>query len=317
MPMLTHEAITTISHNTKIDRLVESVKKGKCILFLGAGVNFPSLQEPAYPYPEAQSPPLGGAFSAQLAKLCQFTDHFPRGDPGNLQRVSLCYEITNDRKALVEELKKAVQVGKQPSPTLHALANLPFSLIITTNYDQLFERALREAGKNPIVGVYSAESYDVTQDHSEATVEEPFVYKLHGDIQNPESIVVTDEDYIQFVLRMTDKEPYHPVPDSFRYNFKRWPTLFVGYSFLDYNLRLLFKTLRWQLDKSDFPATYSVDPYPDPLIFDVWSNQNKYVTFIAQDVWTFVPELYRLVTGQQWTRDPHLYKIITGQELPK
>jgi hypothetical protein len=316
MPMLSHEAITTITHSTKIDRLAERIKNSQCILFLGAGVNFPSLQEAAYPYPESESPPLGGAFSVQLAKLCQFAEAFPKGDSGNLQRVSLCYEITNDREALVEEIKKAVHVDKQPSPVLHALADMPFSLIITTNYDQLFERALRDAGKNPIVGIYNKDAYAATVDHPDASVAEPFVFKLHGDIQCADSIVVTDEDYIQFVLRMTDKDAFHPVPETFRYNFKRWPTLFVGYSLLDYNLRLLFKTLRWKMDKANFPATYSVDPYPDPLIFDVWSNQNKYVTFIAQDVWTFVPELYRMVMGKEWTKDPHLYKVITGQELP-
>jgi hypothetical protein len=55
---------------------------------------------------------------------------------------------------------------------------------------------------------------------------------------------VTDEDYIQFVLRMTDKDPYDPVPMSLKHFLKRWTTLFIGYSLLDYNLRLLFKTLR-------------------------------------------------------------------------
>jgi hypothetical protein len=317
MPMLSHEAITTISQSTKIDALVERVKGGQCILFLGAGVNFPSERESVYPYPECDSPPLGGTFSAELAKLCQFAENFPKADPRNLQRVSLCYEITHDRQSLVEEIKKAVHVGKEPSPAVHALANLPFSLVITTNYDQLFERALRQAGKNPIVGIYNKDAYTATVDQPDPSVNEPFVFKLHGDIQNPESIVVTDEDYIQFVLRMTDKDAYHPVPETFRYNFKRWPTLFVGYSLLDYNLRLLFKTLRWKMDKAKFPPTYSVDPYPDPLIFDVWSNQNKYVTFIAQDVWTFIPELYRMVTGIEWTKDPHLYKIITGKEMPQ
>ena len=67
------------------------------------------------------------------------------------------------------------------------------------------------------------------------------------------SLVITDEDYIQFVLRMTDKEPYHPVPVTMKHYLKRWPTLFIGYSLKDYNLRLLFRTLRWKLDKAKFP----------------------------------------------------------------
>jgi hypothetical protein len=64
---------------------------------------------------------------------------------------------------------------------------------------------------------------------------------------------------------------------------------------MDYNLRLLFKILRWRIDPANMPDTYSVDKSPDPLILDVWWNQRRYVQFIAQDVWKFVPELYRRV----------------------
>ena len=128
---------------------------------------------------------------------------------------------------------------------------------------------------------------------------QPFVVKVHGDVQTPESIVITDEDYIQFVLRMSDKEPYNPVPLTYRFFFTKWPTLFVGYSLLDYNLRLLFKTLRWKIDPSVVPDTYSVDLSPDPLIVDVYYNRQRYINFITQDVWTFVPSLYHMVTGEE------------------
>jgi hypothetical protein len=44
---------------------------------------------------------------------------------------------------------------------------------------------------------------------------------------------------------------------------------------------------------------YSVDRSPDPLIFDVWQDQRRYVRFVVQDVWAFVPQLYRLVLGKE------------------
>jgi hypothetical protein len=121
------------------------------------------------------------------------------------------------------------------------------------------------------------------------------VYKIHGDIAQPSSIVITDEDYIQFVMRMGDRGPYHPVPETVAYYMKRWPTLFVGYSLMDYNLRLLFKSLRWKVDRSNQPEAYSVDLYPDPLIVDVYANERRQVQFIAQDVWRFVPAMYTRV----------------------
>ncbi len=211
--------------------------------------------------------------------------------------------MERSRHQLVDAIIEAVQTGKRPSPMLRALAEMGFPLVITTNYDQLFERALIAVGKQPRVAVYKPNP-EVTDDYRDPTAESPIVFKIHGDIQRPETIVITDEDYIQFVLRMSDKDPYDPVPLTLKYYLTGWTTLFVGYSLLDYNLRLLFKTLRWKIDRASAPDMYSVDYHPDPLIFDVWHNQRRYVKFIAQDVWMFVPRLYERVLGKEFQPSP-------------
>jgi hypothetical protein len=282
-----------------IDDVAAAVAQGKCILFLGAGVHSPPPDDSAYAYPDAERPPLGAALSRRLAKRCDVATRFPKESVDNLQRMSLFFETEKGRKRLVEEIRDAVQTEKQPSPLLRALAELDFRLVITTNFDRLFERALIDVGKDPQVSIYSPDSNDPTEDYEEPNSLAPFLFKIHGDVNEPESLVVTDEDYIQFVLRMSDKAPYDPVPLTLRFYLMKWTTLFVGYSLVDYNLRLLFKTLRWRIDKAKIPDTYSVDLHPDPLIFDVWHQQRRYVTFIAQDVWTFVPALYRAVLGKE------------------
>ena len=129
------------------------------------------------------------------------------------------------------------------------------------------------------------------------TVSEPFLYKIHGDILQPASIVITDEDYIDFVLRMTNRAS-DPVPFDVYYYLRKYTTLFVGYSLLDYNLRLLFKMLRWNVEEAVRKPFYSVDPFPDPLIFDVWFSRTRHVLFVAQDGWKFIPELYQTVLGR-------------------
>jgi hypothetical protein len=240
---------------------------------------------------------MGSTLSEALADGCGLSDRFPDEDSRNLQRVALFYEIARSRRELVEEIRTAVHVGKQPSPVLRALAELDFPRVMTTNYDQLFEDALRSAHKQPRVSVYTP-NLEPTRDYGSPTKESPVVFKIHGDVDEPETVVVTDEDYIQFVLRMSSKEPYDPVPLTLKANLTEWTTLFVGYSLLDFNLRLLFKALRWGIDPSSVPDMYSVDRSPDPLILDVWHSRRRYVKFIAQDVWAFVPELYELVRGK-------------------
>ena len=280
-----------------LDLVADGVRSKQCILFLGAGVHAPPPPGSPFDYPPEARPPIGAALSRELAAACAFSERFPDEDPGNLQRVALAYEIDSSRARLVDAISSAVNDAKAPSPMLRALARLDFPLVITTNYDTLFERALQEVGKQPRVAVYKPEA-EPTTDFRDPRPESPVIYKLHGDIAHRESLVVTDEDYIQFVLRMSDKDPYDPIPLSLKFFLTGWPTLFVGYSLLDYNLRLLFKTLRWKIDAANVPDMYSVDMRPDPLILDIWQSQRRYVKFIAEDVWSFVPHLYELVRGE-------------------
>jgi hypothetical protein len=288
-------------NSTAARKIVEAVRNGKCILFLGAGVHYPPPSDSRYEYPEDQRPPLGGTLARALAEQCDFKQVCPHDSDSNLQRVALCYETRLSRRALVEEIHTRVEARARPSAALRALAELPFPLVITTNYDTLFERALRRTDKDPLIGVYEPRSDVHTNDlapGADPTADSPFLFKVHGDIKRPESIVVTDEDYIGFVLRMNAASSFHPIPETFRYHLLRWPTLFIGYSLLDYNLRLLFRTLRWQVDEARHPESYSVDYSPDPLISQVWQRHQSF-RFIVEDVWDFVPHLYRDVLGRE------------------
>jgi hypothetical protein len=275
--------------------VAREVAKGECILFLGAGVHAAPPGDCQYTYPEEDRPPIGSQLSLALAAESGFAQEFPKEDPRNLQRVSLHYERKFRRNRLVERVLEAVDQDKKPSAAVRALAQLEFPIIVTTNYDQIVERALRQAGKEPQISVYDPDHAAQTEDCRTFDSRQPLVFKIHGDITHPSSIVITDEDYRQFVMRMGDRGPYHPVPETVAYYMKRWPTLFVGYSLMDYNLRLLFKSLRWKVDRSNQPEAYSVDLYPDPLIVDVYANERRQVQFIAQDVWRFVPALYSRV----------------------
>lgn len=296
----------------------ERIKKRECILFLGSAIHAPAPSDSQYDYTAEKCPPIGEQLSERLAKLCNYP---PTEKDRGLQRVAWYYEHANFRYRLVDEVKAAVHTGKEPSPVLRALVQLGFPIVITTNYDQLYERSLdlvaqlaaRAEGKSEEevndtkgkydLSIYSNESSVKTKDCSrEPSSAQPYILKIHGDIDHRESIVITDEDYIQFVLRMSDKSPFHPVGKSVLKHLVTWPTLFIGYRLSDYNLRLLFKTLRWKVDPGQIPPTYSVDLQPDVLIRDVWENQRRYVRFIERNLWNFVPDLYKEVTGQEMPR---------------
>lgn len=291
-------------YEMRVRNIAEMVARRECILFLGSAIHAPAPAGSKYDYPPAKCPPIGGQLSELLAKECSYPAD---QDKWNLQRVSWYYEWQSGfRSELVREVREAVHKDREPSPILRGLARLGFPIVITTNYDQLYEQAIAQISQ-PSAGaaanfdkcVYSPKSTIRTKDcEAEPASARPYLLKIHGDLDQPESIVITDEDYIQFVLRMGDKHPYHPVGKNVLTHLIKWPTLFIGYRLVDYNLRLLFKTLRWKMDRANIPASYAVDMKPDVLIRASLENQ-QIVSFIERNLWDFVPDLYRGVTGEE------------------
>jgi len=293
--------------------IVESVRNGECVLFLGAMASAPSPPGSRFAY--SDGPPSGSALSQRLVKTFDYQGE----DATNLARVSLHvqYREYGSRQSLVKALRQEIApedaVGNPrivPSPALHMLAALPFRIVITTNYDDLFETALAQvevktpdgslAPKRPLIKVYDPTRQGPPENVPlDPSANKPILLKLHGDFSLPESIVITEEDYIVFIQRMSSLH-LHPIHENIRARMKTWPVLFIGYSLKDYNLRLLFRTLRWNVDQANYPLSFSVDPQPDNLILSVW-QEGKIVSFIKQDLWDFVPELYKECMGVEYT----------------
>jgi hypothetical protein len=282
-----------------IERIAENIKNGDCVLFLGAGVNACSAANEPY-YPKNLRPPMASELAETLRQELRDKFDFEFKDENNitLSRIAQYYELkSGDRLQLTRTLKTLIHDGKTPSPVLQDLANMPFEFIITTNYDQLFEQALDLNGKKPNIGVYNSDRRKVTTNFkkSEITKASPFVYKIHGDIiTDKQSIVITDEDYIHFILRMSDKDDLNPIPHTFTDALSQKSILFIGYRLMDYNLRLLFKTLRWGKDPNSMPLNYSIDPMPDILIEKLFVNTYK-TNFLVLDSWKIIPLLLQAI----------------------
>ena len=113
-----------------------------------------------------------------------------------------------------------------PSPALGVLAKLPFRLVITTNYDNLLERALDLAARDYRILVQPAGGLDDTPETRNALTaleqyEGTIVYKIHGTFDHeaasrarygvdvaPE-VTITEDDYIDF-LTTHDSESGKP-----------------------------------------------------------------------------------------------------------
>ena len=70
--------------------------------------------------------------------------------------------------------------------------------------------------------------------------ERPLVYHIHGDIENPQSMVLTEKDYFDFVINTNKGEERH-LPSILRKEIARSSLLFVGYTLEDINFRTIFQ----------------------------------------------------------------------------
>jgi hypothetical protein len=269
------------------------VRAEEGVLFIGDGVHAAPPPDSPFTYPDEHRPVLGAALARQLSASLGFHD-----DEAALPSIALHFEVATSRTELVAAVRDAVQTGRRPSPMVRALAELPFPLIISTVQDRLLEDALKAAGKEPHVTVYTP-AHTPTEDHRLQTADRPLVLKLRGDVSRPETLVLTEEDYTQLIIRMGEREPYDPVPLWVKYGLTSWITLIVGYPLSDSNRRLL-QMLQSRIEPVG-PGRYLVDFESDPLILSLWADRRRYAEVIPGDVWSFVPLLYEQVLGRPLT----------------
>ena len=96
--------------------------------------------------------------------------------------------------------------GGTENPLL-VLANLPLKTILTTSPFTFIEDALRRAGKAPRTEICrwhkDLETIDSVIDNAyKPSAAEPLVYHLHGLDQYPDSLVLTEDDYLEFLVNV-------------------------------------------------------------------------------------------------------------------
>ena len=88
------------------------------------------------------------------------------------------------------------------------------------------------------------------------TVANPLVYHLHGHIALPESLVLTEDDYLDFLVK-TSAEP-DLIPPRVQKSFADTTLLFIGYRLGDLDFRVLLRSLASHLTRQPRRAHVSV-----------------------------------------------------------
>jgi hypothetical protein len=264
-------------------RLLKRIRVGKCTPFLGAGVNFGIL-------------PLGGEIALQLAQ-----DYgYPLEDRYDLARVTQFLAINHDAMYPKEEILDLLQArlsewekrvtGSEfysaPDEALSVLAELPISIYMTTNYDDLLIRALKYREKEPSREICLWNRYVREKLEREPSVFDsasgvepspvaPVVFYLHGHDEVPESLVLTEDDYINFLVNISRRQDL--LPPRIQEALAGTTLLFIGYRLADWDFRVLFQGLLDTVPDSLRRLSVAVQIPPDCQEQDRQRCQQEYL----------------------------------------
>jgi hypothetical protein len=135
--------------------------------------------------------------------------------------------------SLVMFLKyKLETTGKSPTAAHQALARLPISLVLTANYDDLLERAYRDAGKRVHIVVRDSDIPFMRRDPDAVNI-----VKLYGDLDQPDTIVLARQQYEAFFLQRPQ------MIKLLETELGRSDVLYLGWSHSDPHFNLVFGEL--------------------------------------------------------------------------
>jgi len=243
------------------EAVIDCIEDRALTAFLGAGISAPPLPDAA-------------TLAAKLIEARKAL--YPFRSTG-LMEVAQYWATLEGQSAPKRQVRKVFEAIAQPDfrapdQPHRLLASLPIAVYLTTNYDLYMEQALVANHRMPHKEICRWNSglrlrgREVV--HEEATSEHPLVYHLHGHIEDQESLVLTEDDYLDFMVNTRrfddaanpDLRVIPPIVDE---AIALNSLLFVGYSLKDWNLRVLLRTLVESADKSARRLSVSVQLEPD------------------------------------------------------
>jgi hypothetical protein len=223
--------------------LLQRIKVGRCIPFLGAGACHGTL-------------PLGGEVASQWAQ-----DHnYPLDDRNDLAHVAQFLAVEYDsywpKIEIQQQFKKVAPPNFAEVNEPHGiLAELPLPLYMTTNYDDFMVQALQSPPRNKAPrqeycrwNRFLQDQPSVFESDFKPAIATPLVYHLHGHTGVLESLVLTEDDYLDFLVNISKDEKL--LPYQIQKSLAESSLLFLGYRLADWDFRVLFRSLITYMERS-------------------------------------------------------------------
>lgn len=236
-------------------------------------------------------------------------EHRPDARPEHLQGVRSQVEGLSFSELVCEHLRQP-NFRRDVDNPLSILAALDFKLYLTTSPHRLLETALTAWGKQPHSEVYAWR--DDLQDLLEKknllfqpesrpifvpSVKEPLVVHLHGIDDVSASLVLSEDDYLEFLVNITHDLPTPVIRNEVRTAIKNSLLLLIGYRMHAWDLRVLLQGLIRKKSISSQSRSFAVQLEPQHMqgVLDPTNYQNyltKYFDKIEFDIYWGDPQSF-------------------------
>ncbi len=277
--------------------MARQIRDGSCVLFLGPSA-IASRQ------PNGSYMPLTELCARHLAQVHKLT--LTPSEEDSLTQVCSTLRMRNMLSdtmiiAAVQDFYQKAEREADLHPMLEQLADLPFKIIVTTSPDDFFARYYAQAVRDYQFDFYNFRKSSPDPLYTFGDDAPPLVYNLFGFYKKPESLVLTYNDQLGYVNKITGAQ-HERLPDSLlaAFNLPRF-YLFMGFDFEDWSVRLLFDALFKNSRNNIQPFAYPLKGEPDAGPHAKVFFQGEFrMVFPKIDIETFVSNLlehYRSLDG--------------------
>lgn len=242
-----------------LEELAKLIRERKVLLFIGAGISA-SIGFPTW-----------NSLISELGKKQGYEDRIFNCYGDNMMLAE--YVSLENSEEVYEQIERIFKVTPEIKNKLllseiyELIYKLDFPVIYTTNYDALLETYYFAEGRDfdKVVNI---------EDMKETDLNRTRIMKFHGDIDDRESIVLSESQYFK---RMDFQ---HFMDVQLQADMLKYHILFLGYSLADINVKLLLYYGRKR--NNDKMQAYIYTSTPNQVQKDVF-NKNGITTFSGRD----------------------------------
>lgn len=270
-----------------LKHIFTAIDSGKCLPFLGAGACTDYTDKDGK---LNKGLPTGYHLAKALAEKCGYSN----GKDFDLLKVAedFVYLHNGSREELEHMVMEALNIGCPPRPIHTVLAQLhKIKIMLTSNYDTLLEDELKHYQRLLKVHIYNSQNHRTG--HFQGTIffeeRDVILHKMHGSIEQPESIVITRSDYIRYLANLNDID--RGMPEYFRKTIMpQFTLLFLGYSLEDWNFQVVWEGVLANHQRSGVHKySYALVKNPSDFQKRFWLTRN--VILLNLDLSEFAAKL--------------------------